>query len=112
MSERAWDGSSRPHRRDDVVAVDVAGELVIWDAVRERVHRLDPVATLIWPFLDGGTPVDLLADDVAAVWGTTSETTMEGLIALLTQLDDVGLLVDGPKVIAFRPSTEAGASAD
>ena len=54
----------------------------------------------------------LLADDVAAVWGTTSETTMEGLVALLTQLDDAGLLVDGPKVIAFRPSTEAGAGAD
>ena len=102
MSDRSWSLAARPQRREDIDAVDVDGELVVWDPVRARVHRLDPVATLIWQLLDGGATIDELADDIATVWETTNENAVEHLTALLAQLDEADLLVDSPNFVRFE----------
>jgi hypothetical protein len=105
----AWQLGDRPTRRPDVESVDVAGELVLWDPYGQRVHRLDPVASLLWPFLDGSVTIDELAADAAEVWETNREDAQRGISHLVAQLDDAGLLAseDAPYA-AHRGGTGAG----
>ncbi len=84
----------RPTRRADVDAVDVDGELVLWDPRSRRVHQLDPVGSLLWPFLDGGPSIADLADDVAEVWGVPTADAEAAVAGLVEQLRAASLLVD------------------
>lgn len=92
--------SARAERRPDVEAVDVDGELVLWDPIGRIVHRLDPVGSLLWPFLDGSATVAELAADVSEVWDVSLEQAGSALDALIDQLRDARLLRD-----AVEPST-------
>lgn len=96
----AVDTGRQPQRRPDVESVDIDGELVLWDPFRRTVHRLDPVASVLWPFLDGNATIAELAADAAEVWGVSLEETTAAVRALVDQLDEVGLLGDAPPVAA------------
>jgi hypothetical protein len=104
-----WQLGDRPTRRPDVESVDVEGELVLWDPYGQRVHRLDRVASLLWPFLDGTVTIDELAADAAEVWETSQEDAQRGISNLVAQLADAGLLAseDAPYA-APRGETGAG----
>jgi hypothetical protein len=52
----------RPRARaDEVVVTEVEGEALVYDLLRHRAHRLNPVAALIWQHCDGQTTVRQLA---------------------------------------------------
>lgn len=85
----------RPKRRPDVDAVDIDGELVLWDPVGRSVHRLDPVGSLLWPFFDGQAAVDELAADAAEVWQITVPEAAAAIVALVQQLEEARLLGEG-----------------
>lgn len=94
----------RPQRRADVEAVDVDGELVLWDPVGRTVHRLDPVGSLLWPFLDGTATIAELASDAANVWSVPYEAAAGAITALVGQLGSAHLLEDGsPRHVRPRP---------
>jgi hypothetical protein len=105
-----WQPGDRPAARPDIESVDVEGELVLWDPHAQRVHRLDPVASLLWPFFDGTTSIDELAADAAEVWETTREDARDGISNLVGQLDAAGLLAS-EGTAGVDPSTD-GADAD
>jgi hypothetical protein len=90
------DHELRPRRRPDVESVDIDGELVLWDAIDRTVHRLDPIGSVLWPFLDGDATVAELAEDAAEVWGVPIEQTTVAVRALVEQLGEARLLGDAP----------------
>lgn len=92
-----------PRRRPEVESVDVEGELVLWDPAGRSVHRLDPVGSLLWPFLDGESTVEELAADAAAVWSIPVDAAETAICALVEQLDEAGLL-GGAVDVEPRPS--------
>ena len=44
-------------RHDNLLTQDVAGELVVYDQTRQRVHRLNQTAATIWRSCDGKTSI-------------------------------------------------------
>lgn len=100
MNDRALLTSYRPCRRRDLDVVPVNDEHVIWDPVRERVHRLDAVASVLWEFLDGTASIDELAADVADVWDRTLSEATTAVLEMVDQLMIAGLLVDSPESTA------------
>ena len=82
----------RPERRPDVEAVDVDGELVLWDPALHKVHRLDPLGSVLWPLLDGDASLGELATDAADVWEIPREQALDGLVTLYQQLEAGRLL--------------------
>ena len=102
-----WQLDDRPARRPEIESVDVEGELVLWDPRGQRVHRLDPVASLLWPFLDGTTTIDELAGDAADVWETSHDDARRGITNLVAQLDQADLLHDGePLAVTETPDDD------
>ena len=108
MSARTWATDDCPARRHDLEVVDVGDEQIVWDPVRDRVHRLDPVGVLLWSFLDGETPIADLAADVADVWGIDVEQATQDLLDLVRRLDEAALLVGSKETLEplDRPVTE------
>lgn len=92
MTPDAWVERSRPVIRHDVERVVIDGESVVWDPVRDRVHHVDRVGTLLWELLNGGASIGDLADDVAAVFGVDPTTAVHDILRLIQQLDDAALL--------------------
>lgn len=80
-----------PRRRPDVVGVEVDGEAVLYDSRDGALHRLNPVATVLWHCLDGSVTLGELAEDLRtavpdAVGGA------DGVLDYARQLDALGLL--------------------
>lgn len=84
----------RPQRRADLDVVSVGAENVIWDPVRDRVHRLDPIASVLWQFMDGSASIDELAADVVDVWERQLDEATAAVVEMIAQLMHAGLLVD------------------
>lgn len=89
-------GAARPWTRADLEIVDVEGELVIWDPVAGRIHRLDQMAALVWPVLDGANSIDDIADDLADVFGRPRMETFAAIRTLIVDLEAAGLLEAAP----------------
>jgi hypothetical protein len=89
-----------------VEAVDVDGELVLWEPLGNRVHRLDRTASLLWPLLDGTATVGELSEDVADVFGIDATQAATDLEALLGSLAQLGLLDDGSDDHAGQPDED------
>ena len=85
--------SERPAPRTDLEVVDVGDERVVWDPQANRVYRLDAVAALIWPFLDGSATIGELAADVADVWGTNALQAAAALSSMVDEMDKASLLL-------------------
>lgn len=92
MNGAEWPRWSRPCRRRDLAEVAVDGECVVFDHLTGRVHRLDGVASAIWPFLDGSTTLEQLASDVSYVWGLDVDLAVDQLQRLASSLAAAHLL--------------------
>lgn len=90
MPDEILQQSPRPSTGLEVI--DVCGELVIWDPEVDRVHRLDPVGTALWRFLDGSTTIAELADDASAVWGISADEAREAVVVFVSSLQQMNLL--------------------
>ena len=82
-----------PLKRADLEVVDVCGETVIWDPEANRVHRLDPVGSALWPFFDGTTTVTGLAADTSAVWKIPIEDALDAIDSFVASAAQANLLV-------------------
>ncbi|HEV2068517.1 MAG TPA: PqqD family protein [Acidimicrobiales bacterium] len=84
-----------PRAKPSVASVELDGERVLYDTEGGRLHRLDPVGSLVWACFDGRSPVGELAADLAAGFGADLERVRSDVVELVTTLVDEGLLETG-----------------
>jgi PqqD family protein of HPr-rel-A system len=58
----------KPKTRDELAAVELDGEIVVYDQSNGRLHALNPTASVVFKFLDGTATMKELADDIAAAY--------------------------------------------
>ena len=94
--------------RPDLTAVEVDGEIVVYDDRRRRLHRLNPSATMLWNCLDGHATLAEIARDIADELNADSETVLSDIVSLAGALASEGLLVgteDPPKAASSVPGS-------
>jgi len=77
-------------RKKDLVVVDVAGEVLVYDQGRHRAHCLNRAAALVWRGCDGRTALRAMAGRLAEDGGGPPDEAVVRLA--LTQLSKVHLL--------------------
>lgn len=81
-----------PARRDDLTSVELDGEMVVY--AHGTLHKLDSVATMLWNSFDGATTLDVLADELAAIYSATDRTTiLDDMTRCVGELERRGLLM-------------------
>lgn len=90
------DDAYRPKVRDDLTSVVLDGEIVIYDEATASVHQLDPIATLLWPLMDGDSTLADLVGDVSEAFSAPPSKVRDDLVELLEHLRARRLLADRP----------------
>jgi hypothetical protein len=76
----------------DVYAVELDGELLVWDPRGEALHRLNPFATRIWSEIArGAAPADI-ASTIAAECSQTTDVIASDVERLVEELLADGVL--------------------
>lgn len=110
-SEPVIDGGFVPVVRPSTASVEIDGERVVVD--EDGVfHLLDPVASVVWPFLDGSTSIEDLADDLSAAFDGDRDRISQDMLELTRDLVGRGLLsrpgqASGTPEVATTPDEEA-----
>jgi len=73
--------------------VEVDREVVAWNAEREELHRLDPIASLVFLLCDGVTSVRVTIEELAATFEQPADRIRADVLTLLTGLARDGLVV-------------------
>ena len=96
--------------RREVVTVEIDGDAVVYDELRETTHLLNPTGAIVWRLLDGETRLDELSADLAAVFGVGVEEVLADVVALVHELGQRGLLehVAAEGACDVLEQTEAG----
>ena len=91
------DVAYRPTSR--LTVVPVADEAAVYDRRKNKLHRLDPIATAVWSRLDGTTSTADLAASLARDFGAPAGRVSHDVVALLETLMGEGLVVssDAPE---------------
>lgn len=72
--------------------VDVDGEIVAWNADRESLHILDPIAALVFQLCDGAATLHATIDDLVDVFGHERARVDQDVRELAADLMDLGLV--------------------
>jgi hypothetical protein len=80
--------------RGDVVAVDVDGEIVLYDDSRRVLHRLNPTASALWQCLDGTGTLGEIAADMADVFQVDRDRVLADVLMAAREFGEQGLLVE------------------
>ena len=80
------------HPRREVVTVEIDGDAVVYDELRETTHLLNPTGAIVWRLLDGETRLDELSTDLAEAFGVGVEEVLADVVALVRELGQRGLL--------------------
>jgi hypothetical protein len=81
-------------RSEGVLVKHVNGETVVYDLDAHRAHRLDAIASRVWPQCDGTREArDIAAESVGSPEGPLEESIVE---IALEELSAAGLLVGEP----------------
>lgn len=86
------EGSFRPRPACGLLTTELEGELLLLDKRTDRLHRLDPLGTVIWNVLDGEVTVDELVADLADVFQAPRGDVRADLDNFVAALRAVGLL--------------------
>jgi hypothetical protein len=81
-----------PTRRSDLEVRIVDDEAVILDLANGKIHRLNATATCIWSDCDGRTSPPEMATHLAASFRSTPEGVLADVMAILANLEELGLL--------------------
>ena len=90
-----------PSRRDDLLWEAVADEVVVWDKVQNRAHRLNQSASVVWRNANGSNSIQDLTAIVSRELGTSENATAvveEAVDSLIT----LGLLKPGVEQTGTR----------
>ncbi len=83
-----------PSRRDDLLWEAVAEEVVVWDKVQNRAHRLNKSASIIWRHANGSNSLQDLAGIVSRELGHL-ESPSAIVEEAVDRLNTLGLLNAG-----------------
>ena len=100
MAERAagsLDAEFAPARAASVYSVEIDGEYVLLDEREDRLHHLNPTASLVWSCFDGEASVRDLARDISRELGLSFELVLADTVRIVRELGAEGLL-DGVAV--------------
>ena len=98
IEDGAWTPFARNH---ELLVESVGNEIVVYDALTDRAHCLNSLASAVWVQCDGRTSVEALASSVSAV--LTTDLSVDEIRSALIQLHQADLLVDGSPLSATRP---------
>ena len=103
---RSVDVDLLPQIPENVAWVEVDGEGVLYDELRQRVHVLSPTATLVWSGIDGRTSLERIARDLSESFGTDLEVVRSDVLELARDLLESGLITESssPRDPELRPS--------
>ena len=81
----------KPNRVDGLEAHEVDDGLVVYQAATDRVHYLNPVASVVYELCTGDHTEAEIVEIVGAAWGLADAPTTEVRLAL-EQLQAEGML--------------------
>ena len=81
-----------PGVRSDNVARHYDNEIVAWSPIRDWPVPLDPVASLVYQFLDGQTTISEIIADVHEVLEIPAAVAQAQLRRIVAMFDEAGLL--------------------
>jgi Coenzyme PQQ synthesis protein D (PqqD) len=81
-----------PARAASVYAVELDGELVLLDEHQDRLHHLNPTASVLWSCFDGEARVQDLARDISGELGLSYELVLADTVRIVRELGAEGLL--------------------
>jgi pyrroloquinoline quinone biosynthesis protein D len=87
--------SMQPRRRDNLVARPLDGETLVLDRDTGRIHQLNGTATLVWDLCDGTRTIEEIAGQLTAQFELDEQTAFRDVLALVKQLQDLGLVDSG-----------------
>lgn len=87
--------ASRIVPSDDVLAQEVADEIVLLDLTGERYFGLDPVGTRIWGLLPDASDLAAVLDTLCVEFDAPRDRIETDLLALAEALLDAGLATAG-----------------
>ena len=84
----------RPLRREDqVVEREIDGSLVLYDHGHQRVHVLNPTASMIWQMCDGNHAAEEIAAQLAAMFPSHADAIPDDVASVLRMFAVERLLV-------------------
>jgi hypothetical protein len=81
-----------PARAAPVYTVELEGEAVLLDEDSNRLHLLNPIATLLWACFDGTSTVEEILTDLAEALDAPYDTMLHDTLDVLEHLGREGLL--------------------
>ena len=80
-----------PRFRDQVAAIPVQDEAVLYEVDTGRIHQLDPIAAIVCNRFDGNSSIATAVDELATAFGVDRETVEADVLELTRQLGYLGL---------------------
>jgi hypothetical protein len=82
----------KPKVRQDLVAVDIDSEAVVYDPEEALLHHLNPTAAVVFKLCDGSGTIRELSEDIAEVLGMPFDTVQRQVRRVVSQFKREGLL--------------------
>ena len=86
------DRTFAPRRADAAYTIELDGEAVVLDEARNRLHHLNPTATLVWSCFDGVGTIEDIAADLADAFESSEDDMHLDVLTLARELGAEGLL--------------------
>ncbi len=87
---------ARPRKMDHLIQHDMDEEVLVYDPVVDRTHRLNLTATLIWGLCDGTRSLEDIARVLTEQFEVEFETALQDARSVLEQLKEEQLLTGVP----------------
>ena len=87
---------ARPTKMDHLIQHDLDDEVLVYDPVVDRTHRLNTSATRIWDLCDGTRSLEDIARAITNQFEVEFETALVDARAVLEQLKEEQLLTGLP----------------
>ena len=87
---------ARPRKMDHLIEHDMDEEVLVYDPVIDRTHRLNVSATLIWELCDGTRSLEDIARALTEQFEVEFETALQDARTVLEQLKEEQLLTGVP----------------
>ena len=84
----------KPRVRDDLTAVELEGEIVLYDEGTDDIHHLNPTASVVFSLCDGQSTVKEIARDIAEAFGVAEDQVEREVRSLLREFRKAGLLAE------------------
>ena len=87
---------ARPTKMDHLIQHDLDDEVLVYDPVVDRTHRLNVSATRIWELCDGTRSLEDIARALTEQFEVAFETALQDARTVLEQLKEEQLLPGVP----------------